>query len=180
MATPVFLSTSDKTTALPSLYDDGQVLLNSCHNIPYRLLPIGTRVTRKRLHPPFKATWTGARRTRLGNYDFCPTLAETKRKNIILDHMNSRICLGSSQFWLHKFGQITIKFSGSPCGQERLNSNSCVASDHQIVIIIIKRVFGCVENSPKSTLSQYTLHLKKLRHPASWGEWRTRFECAAG
>ena len=91
-------------------------------------------------HPPFKATWTGARRTRLGNYDFCPTLAETKRKNIILDHMNSRICLGSSQFWLHKFGQITIKFSGSPCGQERLNSNSRVAFDHQIVIIIIKLI----------------------------------------
>ena len=60
-------------------------------------------------HPPFKATRTGARRTRLGNYDFCPTLAETKRKNIILDHMNSRICLGSSQYWLHKFVQITTK-----------------------------------------------------------------------
>ena len=34
--------------------------------------------------------------------------------------------------------------SGSPCEQERLNSNSRVAFDHQIVIIIIiKIVFGC-------------------------------------
>ena len=32
--------------------------------------------------------------------------------------------------------------SGSPCGQERLNSNSRVAFDHKIVIIIIKIVFG--------------------------------------
>ena len=32
---------------------------------------------------------------------------------------------------------------GGYCGQERLNSNSRVAFDHQIVIIIIKIVFGC-------------------------------------
>ena len=46
---------------------------------------------------------------RLRNYDFCPTLAETKPENIILDHMNSRICLGSLRFWLHEFDQITTK-----------------------------------------------------------------------
>ena len=67
------------------------------------------KISRWLRHPPFKATWTGARRTRLGNYDFCPRLAETKRENIILDHMNSRICLGSSRFWLHKFDKITTK-----------------------------------------------------------------------
>ena len=32
---------------------------------------------------------------------------------------------------------------GGYCGQERLNSNSRVAFDHQIVIIIIKIAFGC-------------------------------------
>ena len=114
----------------------------------------------KEIHPPFKATWTGARRTRLGNYDFFPTYAETKRKNIILDHMNSRICLGSSQFWLHKFGQITIKFSGSPCGQERLNSNSRVASDHQIVIIIMKTIFMC-KNDQKLKLEIWKMKIEK-------------------
>ena len=40
-------------------------------------------------------------------------------------------------------GEVLQIFSGSPCGQERLNSNSRVAFDHQIVIIIIKIVFGC-------------------------------------
>ena len=42
--------------------------------------------------------------------------------------------------------------SGSPCGQERLNSNSRVAFDHQIVIIIIKIVFRC-RNEKKWILS---------------------------
>ena len=32
-----------------------------------------------------------------------------KRKNIIFDHMKGRICLGSSQFWLQKFDQITTR-----------------------------------------------------------------------
>ena len=58
MANLVFLSTSDKNTAFPSLYDDDQVLLNSCHNIPYRLLPIGTKVTRKWLHFPSSTYYT--------------------------------------------------------------------------------------------------------------------------
>ena len=60
-------------------------------------------------HPPFKATLTGFRKTLLRKVHFCPRLAETKRKNIILDHMNSRICLGSSRYWLHKSDLITTK-----------------------------------------------------------------------
>ena len=61
------------------------------------------------MHPPFKATLTGFRKTLLRKVHFCPRLAETKRKNIILDHMNSRICLGSSRYWLHKSDLITTK-----------------------------------------------------------------------
>ena len=60
-------------------------------------------------HPSFKATLTGLRKTRLRKVQICPRLAETKRKNIILDHMNSRICLGSSRYWLHKSDLITTK-----------------------------------------------------------------------
>ena len=40
-------------------------------------------------------------------------------------------------------GNDGTHFSGSPCGRQRLNSSSRVAFDHQIVIIIIKIVFGC-------------------------------------
>ena len=54
------------------------------------------------IHPPFKATLIGFRKARLRKVHFCPRLAETKQKNIILDHMNSRICLGSSRYWLAK------------------------------------------------------------------------------
>ena len=60
-------------------------------------------------HPSFKATLTGLRKTRLRKVQICPRLAETKRKNIFLDHMNSRFCLGSSRYWLHKFDQNTTK-----------------------------------------------------------------------
>ena len=60
-------------------------------------------------HPSFKATLTGLRKTVLRKVQICPRLAETKRKNIFLGHMNSRICLGSSRYWLHKFVQITTK-----------------------------------------------------------------------
>ena len=56
-------------------------------------------------HPPFKATLIGFRKALLRKVHFCPKLAETKRKNIILDHMNCRICLGSSRYWLAKSGQ---------------------------------------------------------------------------
>ena len=56
-------------------------------------------------HPSFKATLTGLRKTRLRKVQICPRLAETKRENIFSDHMNSRICLGSPRYWLHKFYQ---------------------------------------------------------------------------
>ena len=42
--------------------------------------------------------------------------------------------------------------------QERLNSNSCVAFDHQIVIIIIKWVFGC-----RNVFYQSSLYLRIWR-----------------
>ena len=61
------------------------------------------------VYPSFKATLTGLRKTVLRKVQICPRLAETKRKNIFSGHMNSRICLGSSQYWLHKFVQITTK-----------------------------------------------------------------------
>ena len=60
-------------------------------------------------HPSFKATLTGLRKTRLRKVQICPRLAETKRKNIFSDHMNSRICLGSPRYWLHKFDQNITK-----------------------------------------------------------------------
>jgi hypothetical protein len=40
-------------------------------------------------------------------------------------------------------GHCSSGYCGGYCGQEQLNSNSRVAFDHQIVIIIIKIVFGC-------------------------------------
>ena len=61
------------------------------------------------MHPPFKGTLTGHGKTRLGKYDFRPRLAETKRKNKFSRHLAGKICLGSSQFWLDKFGQISTK-----------------------------------------------------------------------
>ena len=60
-------------------------------------------------HPSFKATLTGLRKTRLRKVQICPRLAETKRKNIFLTHMNGRICLGSPRYWLHKFDQNITK-----------------------------------------------------------------------
>ena len=60
-------------------------------------------------HPPFKGTWTGLERTRLGKYDFCPRLAETRRKKLILKDLAGKIWPGSSWFWLPKFGQISTK-----------------------------------------------------------------------
>ena len=60
-------------------------------------------------HPSFKATLTGLRKTVLRKVQICPRLAETKRKNIFSGHMNSRICLGSSRYWLHKSDLITTK-----------------------------------------------------------------------
>ena len=75
-------------------------------------------------HPPFKATLTGFRKTRLRKVHFCPRLAETKRKNIILDHMNSRICLGCSRYWLHKSDLINTNTAISLNQWERrLNAN---------------------------------------------------------
>ena len=61
------------------------------------------------IHPPFKATLTDFRKAFLKKVHFCPRLAETKQKKIILDNMNSRICLGSSRYWLHKSDLITTK-----------------------------------------------------------------------
>ena len=61
------------------------------------------------LQPSFKANLTGFQKTRLRKVHFCPRLAETKREKIILDNMNSRICLGSSRYWLHKSDLITTK-----------------------------------------------------------------------
>ena len=60
-------------------------------------------------HPPFKATLTDFRKAVLRKVHFCPRLAENKRKKIILDNMNSRICPGSSRYWLHKSDLITTK-----------------------------------------------------------------------
>ena len=59
--------------------------------------------------PLFKATLTGFRKARLRKVQICPRLAETKRKNIFLDHMNGKLCLGSSRYWLHKFDQNITK-----------------------------------------------------------------------
>ena len=68
-------------------------------------------------HLPFKGTLTCHGKTRLGKYDFRPRLAETKRKKIILDHIYCRICLGSSRFWLQKFGQISTNFFKMICNR---------------------------------------------------------------
>ena len=80
-------------------------------------------------HPPFKATLTGFRKTRLRKVHFCPRLAETKRKNIILDHMNSRICLGCSRYWLHKSDLNTTNTAISLNQWERgLNDNVIIVT----------------------------------------------------
>ena len=58
------------------------------------------------------------------------------------------IWLGKFVWAAHDFGYINLAksppiYQSRPAGNERLNSNSRVAFDHQIVIIIIKIVFGC-------------------------------------
>ena len=45
---------------------------------------------------------------------------------------------------------------GGYCGQERLNSNSRVAFDHQIVIIIIKIVFRCRNEKKRKKMKKIT------------------------
>ena len=74
-----------------------------------RLSKCWVSVQRGLRHPSFKGTLTGHEKTHLGKYDFRPRLAETKRKNSFSRHLAGKICLGSSRFWLHKFGQISTK-----------------------------------------------------------------------
>ena len=66
---------------------------------------------------PSKGTLTGHGKTRLGKYDFRPRLAETKRKNKFSRHLAGKICMGSSQFWLDKFGQISTKIFKMICNR---------------------------------------------------------------
>ena len=113
-------------------------------------------------HPPFKASWTGARKTRLGNYDFCPRLAETKRKKIILDQTHSRICLGSSRFWLHKYGQIWS--CGSPgflykyIPEEVIRSGGCQSFMLSTLFAISRNIWRCTLSKPTK---KWTLQMRR-------------------
>ena len=136
-------------------------------------------------HPLLQATYTGVRITVLGNIFFPSFLAKTKRKQPLPGHIHCKFWPCSLRFWLWFLVQKSSVCCCSPCGRERLKSDSRVASDHQNLHRLHRHNIGlklCFETGfvPGSTCDRGKSKMEKKTNTQIQRQIHCTVHCAAG